>query len=103
MIAMLFLAAPAMADSHAPVSIIVNLGGRSCTVQNRLTACMTLPDLLERELRIDHRAVLSISAEGCDREAMSQARTVANYLKAAGFTRAAVVGFMGEPKANCAP
>jgi len=92
----------ASADSRPHVSIMVNLDGRTCVVQQRTTSCMTLPDVLERELGVKHNASLSVGSEGCGREAMDRARTVAGNLKAAGFSRVAVVGFVTGPDANCA-
>ena len=93
----------AMAGGHAFVSITVNLDGRMCAVQQRVTSCMTLPDVLVQELGVTHRSSLSISAEGCGREAAARARAVADNLKAAGFTRVAVAGFLTEPNAKCVP
>jgi len=93
----------AMAGGHAFVSITVNLDGRMCAVQQRVTSCMTLPDVLVQELGVTHRSSLSVSAEGCGREAAARARTVADNLKAAGFTRVAVAGFLTEPNAKCVP
>jgi len=84
----------AIADSHSFVSITVNSDGRTCAVQRRSTSCMALPDLLERELGVAHSSSLSVSSEGCGREAISRARAVADNLKAAGYSRVAVVGFL---------
>jgi len=99
----LVVASSSIADSRAPVSITVNLDGRSCVVQQRVTSCMTLPDVLVRELGVTHNSSLSVASEGCGREAMARARAVAGNLKAAGFLRVAVVGFMTEPGTNCTP
>ena len=93
----------ALAGGHAFVAITVNLDGRMCAVQQRVTSCMTLPDVLVQELGVSHRTSLSVSAEGCGREAMSRARAVADNLKAAGFSRVAVAGFLTEPNAKCVP
>lgn len=92
----------AIAESPRSVAITVNLDGRWCTVRARVTSCMTLPDVLVREFGVTHRSSLSVSAEGCGREAMVRARTVADNLKAAGFSRVSVVGFLTEPNATCA-
>ena len=95
-------AGPAIADSRAFVSITVNLDGRSCAVKQRVVGCMTLPDVLVQELGVAHSASLTVSAEGCGREAMVRARAVAGNLKAAGFSRVAVAGFLTESNAGCA-
>lgn len=91
------------AGGHAVVSITANLDGRTCAVGQRVTSCMTLPNVLTEELGVTYRTSLSISAEGCGREAAARARAVADNLKAAGFTRVAVAGFLTEPNVRCAP
>lgn len=100
---MLLILTGGVAVAGGPIPITVNLDGRSCVVHRRLTSCMTLPDMLLREVGASHRSPLSVTAEGCGRDAMARARAVADNLKAAGFSRVSIAGSMMEPNTGCVP
>lgn len=96
-------AAQARGSDQVKVSVTVNQDGKSCAANGRSAPCTALPSFLSHELGVGLDAAVTVSPVDCGEDAAARASSVATKLREAGFSKVAVVGFLSEPNAKCAP
>jgi hypothetical protein len=86
----------------AALTVKVKSGGIVCVVKGIEAKCSAIAVALANTgaTRAD---LVSVSPEACGERALDEARSVADRLKAQGFSKVALVGMLTEPGRKCAP
>ena len=93
------LAAPSV-GSEQTISVTVLDGSEGCSVLSRTTHCSDVGRLLRDDLSVAPSRSIIVMVKGTGEGAERRGKDAATVLRASGFNKVAVVGFLAEPSAR---